>query len=129
MGLAGHSLGGAVVIAAAARCPVVRTVVALSPQSMGAEAVGTLGPRCSLLIAHGTEDQVIPLRAATHVYEAATEPKELLLCEGAGHVLDEVAEELHRRVRAWILDALTTSASPEARPDLLYETIEDDPPV
>jgi hypothetical protein len=60
--LVGHSIGGAVVIKAAAALPnVVRTVVTLATQSYGAvEAVSQLGQEgCSILLIHGTDDDVL----------------------------------------------------------------------
>ena len=56
----GHSFGGAVVIQAAALPPAVRTCVALSTQTYGADPAAELGPRCSLLLAHGLADEVLP---------------------------------------------------------------------
>jgi pimeloyl-ACP methyl ester carboxylesterase len=105
MGLVGHSLGGAVVIQAAEFEPV-RTVVALSTQSYGAAAVSALAPRCSLLLIHGTADRVLPPSSSEYVFDLAGEPKRLVLYDGAGHVLDEVADDVYRVVREWIVDRL-----------------------
>lgn len=38
-----------------------------------------------VLILHGTEDAVIPVEHGKRLYEFASEPKELLIIEGAGH--------------------------------------------
>lgn len=46
--------------------------------------VAALAPR-PVMIIHGTEDETIPVAQALRVYEAAREPKELWLGEGAGH--------------------------------------------
>lgn len=46
--------------------------------------VASLAPR-PLLVIHGTEDETIPVAQALRVYEAAREPKELWLGEGAPH--------------------------------------------
>lgn len=46
--------------------------------------VAALAPR-PLLVIHGTEDETIPVAQALRVYEAAREPKELWLGEGAPH--------------------------------------------
>lgn len=100
--LVGHSFGGAVVIRAAAADPEVRTVVALATQSYGTDAVGRLGPRCSLLLLHGDADSVLPSYASTYVYRAAHEPKELVHYPAAGHLLDEVADQVNATVRAWL---------------------------
>jgi hypothetical protein len=41
-----------------------------------------------VFIVHGTADPVVPLRFGRRLFKAAPEPKELLVLEGAGHVLD-----------------------------------------
>jgi hypothetical protein len=102
----GHSFGGAVVIQAAALSETVRTCVALSTQSHGAAPAATLGPRCSLLLAHGVADEILPPACSEYVYQIAREPKKLLLKEGVRHGLDEWADELPGIVRGWIRDAL-----------------------
>ena len=101
--LTGHSFGGAVVIQAAAASPLVRTVVALATQSYGTDVVRDLAPRCAVLLIHGTHDQVLAPINAELVYRLAGEPKQVVLLEGAGHVLDEAAQEVYRSTRAWIL--------------------------
>ncbi|MDQ4143267.1 MAG: dienelactone hydrolase family protein [Actinomycetota bacterium] len=100
--LVGHSLGGAVVIRAAAGSTMVRTAVALAGQSSGAEQASQLGPRCSLLLAHGTGDEVVPSSRSESIFHLAREPKELVLFEGAGHALHEAAAEVRELVRAWL---------------------------
>ena len=105
--LVGHSFGGAVVIQAAALSESVHTCVPLSTQTYGADVVGQLGPRCSVLIAHGLEDEVLPPEGSRAVYRAANEPKRLMLKEGAHHGLDEWADELPDAIRQWIRNELT----------------------
>jgi dienelactone hydrolase len=102
IGLIGHSFGGAVVIAAAVAEPSVRTVVALATQSYGARPVRRLGPRCSILLIHGTADTVLPAEVSRTVFAMAAEPKRLVLLEGAGHGLEEASEEVEQLVRAWL---------------------------
>ena len=102
LALTGHSLGGAVVIQAAAATPAVRTVVALATQSYGAEPAGRLGPRCSLLLIHGLADKILPARCSEHVHQLAHEPKRLVLHPGGRHVLDEVEPQVYDAVREWI---------------------------
>ena len=41
--------------------------------------------RAPILIAHGTADEIVPANHARRLYDAAAEPKQLLLVEGAGH--------------------------------------------
>ncbi len=105
-GLVGHSLGGAVVIAAGATSDLVRTVVALSTQSRGAESAVHLAPR-SLLLVHGADDTVLPASSSRYIYEIASEPKKLVLLEGTGHVLDESADQVYSLVRQWLIEHLT----------------------
>jgi dienelactone hydrolase len=106
LALVGHSFGGAVVIRAAAQDPSVRTVVALATQAYGADAVARLGPRCSILLIHGTDDTVLPAAGSQHVHALAREPRELIVYPAAGHGLDEVASDVHDDVRRWIRAAL-----------------------
>lgn len=106
MAVTGHSFGGAVAIQAAAAAPGVRTVVALSTQSHGAAPAAELGPRCSILVIHGTADQVLPPYSGEYVYRIAEEPKRLIMYPGAGHGLDEAAGELRQAVRDWIAGEL-----------------------
>jgi pimeloyl-ACP methyl ester carboxylesterase len=100
--LVGHSFGGAVAINAAAISPIVRTCIPMSTQTFGAEPAWRLGPRCSLLLAHGTADEILPPSCSEYVFRIAKEPKELLLKEGARHGLDEWADELPGILRDWI---------------------------
>lgn len=106
VGLVGHSFGGAVVIRAAEGLHLVRAVIGLASQSYGAEPAAALGPRCSLLLVHGLQDEVLPPRCSSHIHERAQEPKRLLLFPGAGHGLDEVSEQVHDAVVEWLLDSL-----------------------
>lgn len=102
LALVGHSLGGAAVIRAAAQIRETRTVIALATQSQGAEAAAALGPRCSLLLIHGTADGVLPPSASESIYALAREPKELVLIPGAGHVLDEASDQVHAALGKWL---------------------------
>ncbi|HUE75938.1 MAG TPA: alpha/beta hydrolase [Chloroflexota bacterium] len=105
--LIGHSFGGAVVIQAAAQAPLVRTIVTLATQSYGTTPVSNLGPGCSVLAIHGLADRVLPYSCSEAVARNAHEPKKLILYEGADHSLDEVAEEVYRAVRDWIVERLS----------------------
>ena len=106
----GHSFGGAVVIRAAALSESVRTCVALSTQTYGAQPAAELGPRCSLLLAHGLDDEILPPDCSRSVYKSAREPKRLLLKEHARHGLDEWADELPGVIREWIKTELEKPA-------------------
>lgn len=102
LGIVGHSFGGAVAIQAAALFEAVRTVVTLATQTDGTDPVDRLAPRCSILLIHGTDDRVLPRSCSEQVYSLARGTKRLHLLEGAGHGLDEAAEEVHELVGAWL---------------------------
>lgn len=106
LALVGHSFGGAVMVRAAAASDGVRTVVTLATQAYGAEEVAELGPDCSILLLHGTADTILPARTSEHLYRLARDPKELVIFPGTGHSLDAAADEVHRRVREWIVREL-----------------------
>lgn len=106
IGLVGHSFGAAAAIRAAAVAPAVRGVATLAAQSHGADVVSQLGPRCALLLAHGRADDVLPASYSQALFDAALEPKRLLLLDGAGHNLDEAAEPLRALLRDWLIERL-----------------------
>lgn len=106
LALVGHSLGGAAVIQTASVSPEARTVVTLATQSHGADA-RDLPRDCSLLLVHGEADTVLPPSASECVYAQALGPRRLVLLPGAGHVLDEAADEVHDEVRTWLLREMT----------------------
>ena len=107
--LVGHSFGGAVVIQAAAASESVKTCVPMSTQTYGADPAADLGPRCSILLAHGKADEILPHRCSEYVYRIARDPKKLLLKDGARHGLDEWSEELPGILREWIRAELRKS--------------------
>lgn len=112
--LVGHSFGGAVVIQAAHLSDAVRTCVPLSTQTYGVDPAPLLSPRCSLLMGHGTADEVLPHRCSQYVYDIAGEPKKLLLKEGARHGLDEWADELPGILQDWIRSELERAVEASA---------------
>jgi pimeloyl-ACP methyl ester carboxylesterase len=95
-----------VVIQAAAHAEVVRAVAPLSTQSYGAGPAAGLSPRCSILLMHGTEDEVLDPACSRYVDEIAGEPKRLILLEGARHGHDEASDEVHSTLREWLVEAL-----------------------
>jgi alpha/beta superfamily hydrolase len=104
--LIGHSLGGAVVIQAAAKSSIVTTLVTLSTQSNGADALTELKEGVSSLFIHGGKDRELPPRCSSYAYYIAKEPKEFIIHDDATHSLDEVAGEVYDEVRTWLLGNL-----------------------
>lgn len=105
--LAGHSLGGAVVIQAATLSKSIKTVVTLATQSYGTDNVSNIPPDSSILLIHGLDDPVLPSYCSKQVFNSAHEPKELITLHGNGHCLDESAEDVHKIVYNWILRELS----------------------
>ena len=105
----GHSFGGAVVIAAGAVSDHIAGVVALSPQTYGAQGAGLLSPK-PLLVVHGKADTRLPFSCAVAIHHWAGEPRELVLYDGAEHRLDECRAELANLLRRWIPDHLPAAA-------------------
>lgn len=110
IGLVGHSFGGAVVIQAAAFSPNVVAIAPLSTQSYGADAAADLSPRCSILLMHGTQDEILPLACSERVFEMAGEPKRFVPLPGARHGLDEADEQVFSTVKAWLVQYLGGSS-------------------
>ena len=108
VGLVGHSFGGAVVIQAAAQASdIVCTLVTLATQSYGAaHAISKLKQGTSALMIHGSDDKVLPAYCSEEVYQKAHDPKQIVLCQGAGHGLDEVSEEVYELVYGWLVNNL-----------------------
>jgi pimeloyl-ACP methyl ester carboxylesterase len=102
LGFVGHSAGGAAVIQAAARTPAARAVATLATQSNGAQAAADLPRGCALLLAHGGADEVLTPYNSRFAHGLARKPKRLVVYPGAGHGLDEVAEEVHILVGDWL---------------------------
>lgn len=104
--LIGHSLGGAVVIQAAADSGSVDTVVTLATQSYGADDVSNFGENTSILLIHGNDDSVLPTSCSRAIFGIAHEPKKRIILAGNGHCLDESADQVKEIVYNWILDKL-----------------------
>lgn len=106
--LVGHSFGGAVVIQAAVQASdIVSTLVTLATQSYGAaHVISKLKHGTSALMIHGSDDKVLPVYCSEEVYQKAHDPKQIVLCQGASHGLDEVSEEVYELVYDWLVNSL-----------------------
>jgi len=102
----------AIVAQAAANSDGVRSVVLISTQSHGIEAIAQVRSCCSTLVIHGTADEVLPPECSTYAYDLAPEPKRLSLYEGAHHGLDEGGVRLRREVCDWIAGELGVKSQP-----------------
>lgn len=106
LALVGWSFGGAVVLQAAAQIPEAVAVVTVATQSFGTDAVANLPEDCWLLLLHGSADDVLPPDCSMHVYQKASDRKELLLYPDAGHALTEVSYQVHQTVYQWLFRKL-----------------------
>lgn len=107
----GHSFGGAVAIQAAAHLDreSVPGVVTLATQSAGCEPAERLGDR-SLLLFHGTDDQILPAQASEMVRFLA-EAGELVLLPGADHLLNPAGADILARLEAHLPAVFEASAA------------------
>ena len=69
-------------------------------QSAGCEGAGAL--TAPLLAFHGDRDELLPPVCSQVVAELAGGEAEVVVCEGAGHLLSEAADELRATVPAWV---------------------------
>jgi len=103
----GHSFGGAIAVRAAmAMGEWTRGVVTFATQSAGCEEAG--GLTAPLLAYHGDRDEILPAVASQVVGELVGGPSEVVVCEGAGHLLTEAGDRLRAEVPAWIREHLST---------------------
>lgn len=70
------------------------------------DAVAKVAP-IPLLILHGDRDEVIPLHHARQLFEAAREPKNLWIIEGAAHIQALDSPPVRERLVAWLNEQLT----------------------
>ena len=79
-------------------------------------AVAKIAPR-PLLVVHGSDDRIIPVMRGRAVYEAAAEPKRLLVIEGGGHGGYESVDPTYPKTLLTFLDGhLRTPPIPVATP-------------
>ncbi|MEX2229525.1 MAG: alpha/beta fold hydrolase [Dehalococcoidia bacterium] len=108
--IVGHSFGGAVAVRAGELAPISTAVVGMSSQRFGTQEVEQLGK--PLLLIHGSRDDVLDQAASQDIYDRAVEPKRLVLLDGAGHGLAEVADEVHDLLREFITAHATLGGNP-----------------
>jgi hypothetical protein len=97
----GHSFGGAIAVRAGmAMGDWTRGVVTFATQSAGCEEAG--GLTAPLLAYHGDRDEILPPICSEVVGGLTGGPSEVVLCDGAGHLLAEAGERLRAEVPGWI---------------------------
>jgi alpha-beta hydrolase superfamily lysophospholipase len=75
----------------------VRITQAWDPPESPQDAIGAIAPAPVLLV-HGTDDRLFPPAHAYRLYEAAREPKRLLIGDGFGHAEDGLAPPFAERL-------------------------------
>lgn len=108
--LVGHSFAGGVVIKSGTLSPHVTAVVALASQLYGADMVAQLSPR-PLLLVHGEMDSVLEFTSSKAIYEAAQEPKELVLYPDTGHSFWDRRDDLRELLRRWLASKVGREAT------------------
>jgi pimeloyl-ACP methyl ester carboxylesterase len=103
----GHSFGGAIAVRAGmAMGEWTRGVVTFATQSAGCEeAHGLTAP---LRAYHGDRDEILPPATSHVVGELVGGSAEVVICEGAGHLLSEAGARLRDEVAPWIRAQLAT---------------------
>ena len=105
LGLVGFSIGGAVMIQAAAMSPEITAVTTLSTQVFGTEVVSKI-TNTPLLLIHGSQDKTLPTYCSQLIHEMANEPKELMILENTGHDLEESADTVLSATKGFLLKYL-----------------------
>jgi hypothetical protein len=103
----GHSFGGAIAVRAGmAMGEWTKGVVTFATQSAGCEdAHGLTAP---LLAYHGDRDEILPAAASEVVGQLVGGPAQVIVCEGAGHLLSEAGDRLRAEVPVWVRERLAT---------------------
>ncbi len=65
------------------------------------DSIGMISPR-PVLIIHGEKDEVVSVDNARVLYEAAQEPKELFIVDGADHVFSYQREAVINKITSWV---------------------------
>ena len=101
----GHSFGGAIAVRAAmAMGDWTKGVLTFATQSAGCEEAGGMG--APLRAYHGDRDELLPLLSSQVVAELVGGPSDVVVCEGAGHLLTEAGDRLRAEVPPWIRERL-----------------------
>jgi pimeloyl-ACP methyl ester carboxylesterase len=66
------------------------------------EAAGRLGPETALLVMHARGDEQVPYAVSERIFEAAVEPKRLLIVPGGHHRSVQHDEELQAEARRFV---------------------------
>ncbi|MEX2292325.1 MAG: alpha/beta hydrolase [Acidimicrobiales bacterium] len=101
----GHSFGGAIAVRAGiAMGDSTQGVVTFATQSAGCEDAG--GLTAPLRAYHGDRDELLPVMASEAVCHLVGGKAEVVVCEGAGHLLTEAGERLRAEVPDWVRERL-----------------------
>jgi fermentation-respiration switch protein FrsA (DUF1100 family) len=81
------------------------------------DVIGRIAPR-PIMLTHGALDEIVPVRHAYTLFQAAEEPKELWIAPEAHHVgaRDLDPEGYFRRVEGFLSQSLVANAASAARP-------------
>ncbi len=102
----GHSFGGAIAVRAGiAMGEWTRGVVTFATQSAGCEEAG--GLVAPVRAYHGDRDELLPVMASEALCHLAGGAAEVVVCEGAGHLLTEAGGRLREEVPQWVRERLT----------------------
>ena len=113
--LVGHSLGGAAVLAIAARVPEARAVVTLATPVDAAQVadLGQIGGQAQrqriatlrrpLLVIHSPNNEVVSFGNARVIFDAARHPKSFISLDGADHLLTRPTDAAYTAsvIAAW----------------------------
>lgn len=104
----GHSFGGAVAVGAGTLLgDRLAGVVTLATQSAGCEMAEMLAG-VPMLLFHGDRDPILPVMCS-EVVAAMAGGADVIVLPGAGHVLDEAADELRTRLYEWVPAVLSAA--------------------
>ena len=135
--LVGHSLGGAAVLAIAARVPEARAVVTLATPADAAQAgdTGQIGVQVlreqiaalgrALLVMHSPDDEVVSFANAWVIFEAASHPKSFISLDGADHQLSRLADAAYAAgvIAAWAVRYLPVPGGPDTAEPALRDVV------